>query len=350
MKMSRISLVTAITLLVLNAATATPAAAQGAKPITFGKTKTYTHESGIFSIDYPSAWKIEDRSAESKGDTIVQFTDKTGYAVLRVDIGETSEEWTSTELAAQVTKLIKERYKSFKKYSAGAAKKINDTKAALYFKFTYENTPMTGDAIIEWHGKHISVIALVIPTDQYKKNKTAAYASIDSFKLRQSGSETISDLVEYEHPDGVFTISYPEGWEIDDRSTKGEAVVVFENPEGVSFLMIEAYQRDGDDMTESELVEKLDSVVDSSIGENVEDYDPKDAEGINDDAASKVFTFTIKDADENDVQVIGIMLLQEHGALLSYTRIILPVDAFDASSDSLKEIIDSLQVDEEAEF
>ena len=136
MKMSRISLVTAITLLVLNAATATPAAAQGAKPITFGKTKAYTHETGIFSIDYPSTWKIEDRSAESKGDTIVQFTDKTGYAVLRVDIGETSEEWTSTELAAQVTKLIKERYKSFKKYSAGAAKKINDTKAALYFKFT----------------------------------------------------------------------------------------------------------------------------------------------------------------------------------------------------------------------
>jgi hypothetical protein len=351
MKTGRLSLSIALALLFWNFASALPAAAQAPKPITFGKTKTYEHESGLFSIDYPATWKVEDRSDEADGDVVVQFTDKTGYSALRVDIGETSSEWTSAELATQITKLIKDRYKAFKKYSAGAAKKLSDTKAALYFKFEYENTPMTGDAFIEWHGDHLSVVAFIIPAAQYDKNKKAAYASIESFKfIKPIAVETISTLTRFKHSSGVFSIKYPKGWTTDDRSKDGEAIVVFENPDGYSFVMIEVYAREGEDMTEDELIAKLDEVVDSSIGEEVAGYESQDAEGVSDDAATKVFMFTLTDDDGNEIKQVGLMALQEHGALLSYLRIVMPANSWDGNKDALKNIIDSMTVDEEAEF
>jgi len=285
----------------------------------------------------------------------VQFTDKTGYGVLRVDVGETSEKWTSAELAAKIAAIFKERYKAMSKYSAGSPKKISDTKSALYFKFEYQKTPMTGDAFLEWHGKYITVLTLVMPTDQYSKNKKAAYVSIDSFQFMPKqtndaeNSEAITELEDYEHPKGAFTIKYPAGWEVDDRSSEGEAVVVFQNPNGVSFVMVEVYPT-SKNMTKKEVVAKLESVVDESIGKNVDNYEEKPAKGIDNDSASKVFQFTIKDADDNEVSVAGVMILQEHDGMLSYLRVVLPTDMTEANSDMLDEIGNSFTVNTDAEF
>jgi hypothetical protein len=328
-----------------------PATAQGSKPITFGKTKTYTYEENLFSIEYPSAWKFEDRSKESEsGDIVVQFVDKTGFAALRVDVGDTDEEWTAAELASGLTRVIKSRYSDMKKYSASTAKKLDASHASLNFKFEFNKTAMTGDAIMSYAGNRIAVVALVMPTDQYAKNKKASLALLDSFRLATTASELITELEGYEHPNGAFAISYPTGWTVDDRSeNEGEVVVVFENPDGVSFVMVEVYKTDGDDLSEEDLIAKLDETVATAIEKNVENYEGQDAEG-SDDAASKVFTFTITDKDKNEIPVVGVMLLQEHGDAYSYLRIVLPVEFADANSDKLDEIGDSFKVDPSAEF
>ena len=226
------------------------------------KTKTYTYEENLFSIEYPSTWKFENRSAESKGgDIVVQFVDKTGFAALRVDVGETSKKWSAADLTSGLTRVMKDRYSDMKKYSASPARKLDTALASLNFKFEFNKTPMTGDAVMSYATDHIAVVALVMPTDQYAKNKKAGLALLDSFRIGSSSSELITELEAYEHPGGVFAISYPQGWSIDDRSKKDETVVVFENPDGVSFVMVEVYKGDGEDLSKKELIAKLDDTV-----------------------------------------------------------------------------------------
>ena len=71
---------------------------------------------------------------------------------------------------------------------------------------------------------------------------------------------------------------------------------------------------------------------------------------IDDDSASKVFTFTITDEEKNEIPVVGVMLLQEHGDSYSYLRLVLPQEFAEPNSDMLDEIGDSFQVDPNAEF
>lgn len=351
MNITRIRLFAALALTISTFASAAPGVAQSTKPITFGKTKTYTYDENLFSIEYPSTWKFEDRTAEADGDVVVQFTDKTGFAALRVDVADTDKAWTSADLTTGLARVMKDRYSEMKKYTAGAARKIGATQASLSFKFEFNKTAMTGDAIMSYKDKRIAVAAIVMPTDQYAKNKKAGLALLESFELGSAGSELITELEAYEHPQGVFAISYPVGWTVDDRSAEdGEVVVVFENPNGVSFIMVEVYKSEGEDLSKDEVIARLDKTVAAAIGKNVENYDAQDAKGIDDDSASKVFTFTITDEDKNEIPVVGVMLLQEHGDSYSYLRLVLPQEFAEPNSDMLDEIGDSFQVDPNAEF
>ena len=351
MKTGRVSLFLSLMLLAWTIAPASPATAQSTKPVQFGKIKTYEHASRWFSMDVPSTWKIKDASKDDEA--IVTFTDLTGFSMFAVNVFETEKSFSTDDLGTALTTILKGRYKSFAKYSAGKPKTVNDTRVAVYFKYEFQKTPMTGDAFIELHNdKMMSVLVFVIPTAQYAASKKTAYTVIDSFVIAAPAStlEEITELTEYAHPKGVFSMLYPADWDVTDNTEDGWVSVLFENPRGYSFIMIEAYRNEDGDMTAKEVAAKLEEFVWNGIGKNVKDYVEKDTRSIDGDSASTAFTFTRLNDDGDKVNMVGVMYMQENDDVVTAFRLVLPADSADANTDKLNEIGDSFKVDPKAGF
>ena len=351
--------------LVIAAGIAAPASAaspaQDTKPVKFGKTATYEHASKWFTIDAPTAWSVKDTSKKGE-EAIVTFSDATGNAAIVVDVFPVDKPYDQDDLSTLLTNFIKSKFKTYKKFSVGKPKLQSDTLVGAFFKYDQPlgklTIPMSGDSFIELHDdKMIALVTYLIPTEQYKTAEKSAYAILNSIKVNPDASssssgdvETIGDLTDYTHPKKVFSISIPEAWEITDNTKTGTVSVIFANPDGYSFVMVEAFKSTKGTLDEDGLAETLEKYVDDAIGKNVEQYEGNDVKAGNANSASKSFNFVIEAQDGTTTQMTGIVYLDQVGTTLSFLRAVVPTDSIDANKDKLNEIGDSFKVSKTAKF
>ncbi len=336
-----------------------PVFAQTTLPIKFGKVESFEHESNWFSIDKPGNWKAEDSSKQDE-EAIVTFSDPTGNAALVVDVFPYDTETTTDEMGELLLKFINGKFEKFKKYDHGDMKADGDTRVSL--GFSYEQTigktsfKMYGDSHMELHGgKMMSLITLLIPAEQYDKNKKAAYALIDSFRanpdaLANSGVETIGTLADYTNPKKVFSMKVPEDWDVTDNTKSGRVSVIFSNPNGYSFIMVESFKNTKGTLKTDQLMKTLEAYVEDAIGKNVSNYESADAKKEGTNSASKRFTFVITPDKGDAIPMTGIVYLDQVGTTLAYLRVVLPTDALEANKDALDEIGNSFTVSKSAKF
>lgn len=334
-------------------APSTPAFAQGTLPIKFGKTTNYEHESTWFSIDMPTTWKPKDTSKKGE-EAIVSFTDPTGNAVIVVDVFPFSQETTQEQMGEMLTNFIGERFKKFNKFDMGDPKANSETRVALAFKYEQvlnkKGYEMYGDSFLELHdGKMMSLMTLLMPAEQYDKNKKSAYALLDSLKVNQH-VEIIGTLTQYNNPKKVFSIKVPEDWDVTDNSKSGSVSVVFSNPNGYSFIMVEAFKNTAGTMDADALVADLESYVEDTIGKNVQQYKANDAKSTGDNSASKFVSFVVEEKNGDEIPMSGIVYLDQVGTTLSYLRIVLPTSSVNSNTDVLDEIGSSFKISKNAKF
>lgn len=356
--------------LIIAAGIAAPASAaspeQDTKPVKFGKTATFEHESGWFSIDVPTAWTSKDTSKEGD-EAIVTFSDPTGNAAIVVDVFSVDKPYDTDDLSALVSNFIKSKFKTYKKFSLGKPDVKNDTLVGVYFKYEQPlgklNIMMNGDSFVQIHDdKKIALVTYLIPAEQYKTAEKSAYAVLNSLQVNADAEwassssstggdiETIGDLTDYEHPKKVFSISIPEDWEVTDNTKAGTVSVIFANPNGYSFVMVEAFKNSKGTMNAKTLASTLEDYVDDAIGKNVTEYEGNDVKSVNANSASKSFNFVIEAQDGTQTKMTGIVYIDQVGTTLSFLRAVIPTDSITANVEKLNEIGDSFKVSKTAKF
>lgn len=337
---------------------ATPALAQGTQPIQIGKLETFDHESGWFSINVPTNWKSTDSSKQGE-EAIVTFTDPTGNAAVVVDVFPFDKETTQEAMGQFLATFINDRFETYTKFAANEPKDFGKNGASIGFSYDQkvgkQTFTMYGDSFIELHdGKMMSIMTVLLPKDQYDKVSKKVFAMLDTFKpntdaINASAAETISDLETFTHKSKLFSISVPAAWDVQDNSKAGKVSVVFSNPDGYSFVMVEGFKNSKGKLDKKALLAALDSYVDDAIGANVENFQGNDAKADSATSASKTFNFTIKDGDR-ETAMTGIVYLDQVDNALVFLRAAVPTDSIDANKDALDEIGSSFKINGKASF
>jgi hypothetical protein len=350
-----------LTVSVANQAFAAPRQ-QDTKPIVFGKPKAYEHESGWFKLDIPSNWTAKDSSKDDE--QIVTFSDPTGNAAIVVDIFTSEKTMADADMSALTTKFIREKFSSYKKFSISKAQVVR--KGLISLKFGYQqplgtkSIPMSGESFMRNHEDALyALVTYLVPTEQAEKAKPKIYEVIDTLEVdadalnKQSQSTgtaaALGELALYNHPKKVFSVKLPETWEITDNSKSGIVSMLFEQPGGDSFAMVEVLKNAKGPYKQKDLGAAITKYVQDTIGANVEGFQSLDPTVNGPTSATQAFNFTVE-VDGKEKSMTGVVLLLQNGTNVGYLRVIMPTENVDANVETLNTMGDSFTVSKTAKF
>jgi hypothetical protein len=188
----------------------------------------YSHPTGAFAIEYPSAWIEDDRS---RPDTVfVSWYPEEGYPTLSVFISTLSG---IADPQAQIDGLINEwmvqasGFATDPDYRELSRELQGDGSVLLRFYYTREGEPTQAGCFFDTRGNLFSSLCFGAPEERWDELLEDFNYIADSYAITSPATEgLLFEYVEYVHPSGVFSIEYPQDWEIEDLSTAGENIVI----------------------------------------------------------------------------------------------------------------------------
>jgi hypothetical protein len=338
---------------------AASAPGQDTKPIVFGKPKTYEHESGWFKMDIPSNWKAADSSKADE--QIVTFSDPTGNAAVVVDIFTSEKAMTDADMSTLTSTFIKDKFNTYKKFTSSKAQVVR--KGLITVKFGYnqplgsKSIPMTGESFMRNHDDAMyALVTMLVPTEQYAKIKTNLYDMVDTLEVDTSALKStgaadgaFGALASYNHPKKAFSVDLPETWEITDNSKTGVISMLFEQPSGQSFAMVEVLKNAKGPYKKQDLGKIVTAYVEDTIGSNVEGFQALDPTVTDANSATIAFNFTVE-RDGKEQSMTGVVLLTQNGTNVGYLRVVMPTEQVDVNVETLNTIGDSFKVSKTAKF
>ncbi|WP_295614422.1 hypothetical protein [Chamaesiphon sp. GL140_3_metabinner_50] len=157
--------------------------------IEVGNFKTYTHQQNIFSVSMPTSWRKTDTSKPDE--VLVTWKDRTGIAVVSVDIFDNTpdSEITNTpeSLGKFMTKTINEYQKNLKNVTVSEPDDLKNGFVRVSWAYESESNgqtvPMSGTSFIKLDRNRISIFTDIIPTEQFEPLRTALDKMIQSFTV-----------------------------------------------------------------------------------------------------------------------------------------------------------------------
>jgi hypothetical protein len=155
-----------------------------------GDLKPYNHKNNLFSVSMPSEWTKTDTSKADE--TIVTWEDKTGNAVISIDIFDNtpdSEIQSSPEsLGRFLTKTVNDIYKkSLKNVTVNQPDDLGNGVVRLSWAYESEvsgqGVPMSGTSFIRLDRNRISIFTDIIPTEQFERLRSPLDTIVQSFTV-----------------------------------------------------------------------------------------------------------------------------------------------------------------------
>jgi hypothetical protein len=152
--------------------------------------KPYTHKNNLFSVSIPSEWNKTDTSKADE--TIVTWEDKTGNAVVSIDIFDNipeSEIQNNPEsLGKFLTKTVNDLYKkSLKNVTLNKPEDLGNGVVRLAWAYESEGSgqsvPMSGTSFIRLDRNRISLFTDIIPTEQFDRLRSTLDTMVQSFTV-----------------------------------------------------------------------------------------------------------------------------------------------------------------------
>jgi hypothetical protein len=168
----------------------TAAAAEGEiLPVEFADLQTFEHPSGVFTIDIPENWAMQDNS---KPDEIIHvWTDPTRNGGVIVDIFEDETAYTEEQLTDILSTFLENSFGSEPDFSVDPPETQNDGSVLLAWGYTAtadNDTPvdMTGNSFIEQRENKVSILTTLVPHDQFDSTVEFTNEIINSYLIDPS--------------------------------------------------------------------------------------------------------------------------------------------------------------------
>ncbi|RRR67106.1 MAG: hypothetical protein EI684_19515 [Candidatus Viridilinea halotolerans] len=138
--------------------------------VQIGRLTTYEHTSGVFRIDVPENWSLQDNSRADE--LILVWTDPTGNGAMVVDIFEDERAYGDEELTEVLSEFLQNTFGDEPDFVVDDPVTQNDGSILLIWSYlaTADNeatVPLLGNSFIEQRGNKISILTTIIPDEQF---------------------------------------------------------------------------------------------------------------------------------------------------------------------------------------
>jgi hypothetical protein len=156
------------------------------QPVDIGALDTYKHSSGVFQIDVPKNWTIQDNSKADE--LILIWTDPTRNGGVIVDIYEDAKTNTADDLTATLTKYLENTFGKQPDFTMDKPTTQQDKSVLIVWTYTATadngvKADLLGNTFIEQRGTKISLLTTLVPSDQFASLKEKTNKIINSYQI-----------------------------------------------------------------------------------------------------------------------------------------------------------------------
>lgn len=153
--------------------------------VEFGELEAYEHPSGVFRIEIPNNWGLQDNS---KPDEIVMvWTDPSENAGVIVDIFEDETTYTGEQLTDILTTYLENSFGSEEGYATDEPETQSDDSILITWSFveTVDDLEVeyTGNSFIEQRGNKVSLLTALLPSEQLDATLDPANEVINTYRI-----------------------------------------------------------------------------------------------------------------------------------------------------------------------
>jgi hypothetical protein len=147
---------------------------------------TYQYDTGLFSIDVPSNWKLKDNS--KSGEAILVWSDPTENGLVVVDLFEMQGEQSKQELIDLLHKFLDNSFSSEADFVMNDPKEQSDGSQLIVWSYTANarggvKATLLGNSFIEQRGSKISILTTAVPDAQFDRLKPETNKIINSYTI-----------------------------------------------------------------------------------------------------------------------------------------------------------------------
>lgn len=238
----------------------------------------YQHSSGLFTLDAPASWRVED---DSRADELsVRFREPNENAAIATTVLTISQQLDSSALTQLLQAHLRNAYGAQTAFRQQPANPQNDGSMQILWHCTTTvdgaATQLFGSSQIAQHGDHVALLSVVVPETQFASLAPEIAAITDSYTISATANAPaqplvpveIGELQPYTYDNGLFQLDIPAGWVEQNKSTPGKAFVAWNDPASTSWLAVQVLQDDSQ-RSRSELGNLLLAVATAAFSETV---------------------------------------------------------------------------------
>lgn len=325
--------------------------------------QTYTYDTGLFSIDIPAAWSVEDKS--TAGEVLVRWTDSAQNGVILVNLFQETQQQTEDELTALLQNYLENTYQNQPNFSLEDPQPQSDGSVLIVWSYDVElsngaTTKLLGNTFIEQRDDKISLLTTAVPDEQFDALEGSIDAILNSYTIDTSvviGSAgptdtpdtqtvVIGDLQTYTFDTGLFSIDIPDNWTIQDNSKPGEAIVLWTDPTENGLIVVDLFEKK-QQQTEDELVDFLKNFLQKSFASQ-SDFSMDDPRPQSDGSILIVWSYTAEASGGIKTKLLGNSFIEQRDDKVSILTTAVPDEQFEALKHSTDTIINSYTIDPSA--
>jgi hypothetical protein len=348
--------------------TATPPPTEAAEPtesnelatVEIGSLETYTHSTGLFSMDVPAGWTLTDNSRDDE--VIIIWTDPTNNALIGVDIFENSSSVSPEQLIEFLQNFLDNSFGDNLDFNSDPPTVQPDGGIQIAWGYTAQasngvSAPLIGNSFIDQRGDKISILTSLIPQAQFDMLAAPVNAIINSYEVNPQVAINpdapatvgalqevqIGELQNYSHPSGVFSIDLPANWQLSDSSSADQIIQIWTDPTGNAFVSVNIFESESQAGSE-ELATFLDDYLRETFGDQ-ERFLIEAPVTLDDGSVLIVWGYEAATPVGNvRANLTGNSFIEQRGTKISILTLLLPQAQFDALIDQTNAIINSYRI------
>jgi len=155
-------------------------------PVEINDLETYQHPSGVFQIDIPTNWTLQDNSKPDE--LILVWTDPSRNGGVIVDIFEDDSTYTPEQLTDLLTRFLENSFGSQPDFQTNDPTTQADDSILISWSYTAKadndiDAPLQGNSFIEQRGNKVSILTTLLPSDQFDDLREDTDAIINTYRI-----------------------------------------------------------------------------------------------------------------------------------------------------------------------
>ncbi len=214
-----------------------------------GSMESYVNSNYGFSIQYPQGWQVQENPTNAKA--IVLFSDLQGGNLFDIDKKQyDTSQHSLKEFADTAFSAVQQALPSSTLINEGSLTVGGQDSYFIEYNSSSSNsTLVTKIVLVKADTTDVYAITFVTTNSDYQGPVQQFDNVVSTFAITAStGTETTqntsSSLAEYISKQYSFSISYPQGWQVQENPTNPKAIVMFSDSQGNNAITIDEKQSD----------------------------------------------------------------------------------------------------------